>query len=289
MLTSRSPGPHDHRRVPVEIHSVLALLDDFDLFLFDQYGVLHDGREPYPGMASTLGALKRAGRQVGVITNSGRDAAHNASRLAAFGFGADRVDRVLSSGELSQRELGALPAGSRLYVVARAAAREVLSGMPLLEVVTDATSADLVLIAGCSPEAFSLDDYMSALGPAAARSVPALCTNPDLLMLVDGGIRFGAGEVAATYAALGAPVRTIGKPFPELYAALLDDAGVSAARTLCIGDSIAHDILGANRAGCASLLVASGVHAHCSDAELAALCAEHAAWPDYVLPRRRSS
>lgn len=280
MRTSHTAGGRT-----TEVASILSLADDYELFLFDQYGVLHDGRAAYPAMTEILDALQRAGRQVAVITNSGRDAAHNAARLASFGFGVDRINRVLSSGELAVRELEALPDGTRVHVVARGDPAAVLSGFPGLEHVAEAAGAELVLIAGCSPESMSLDDHASALAAAAAVGVPALCTNPDLLMLVDGGTRFGPGEVAARYSALGGTVRTIGKPHPELYAALLGDAAVTAANTLCIGDSIAHDILGANRAGCASLLVATGVHADESDAGLAALYAQHGAWPTFVLPR----
>lgn len=46
-----------------EIPGLSAIAGAFDAFLVDQYGVLRDGRGPYPGAAETLVRLKRADRK----------------------------------------------------------------------------------------------------------------------------------------------------------------------------------------------------------------------------------
>ncbi len=51
----------------------------------------------------------------------------------------------------------------------------------------------------------------------------------------------------------------IGKPEPAMFRAIIDAAGIPAADTVVVGDNPASDIVGARRAGCASILVLTGV------------------------------
>ncbi|RUY94525.1 TIGR01459 family HAD-type hydrolase, partial [Mesorhizobium sp. M7A.F.Ca.CA.002.15.1.1] len=62
------------------------LAERYNVFLLDQFGVLHDGTRPYPGAAAALSALKRAGKTVVLVSNSGRRAQPNESRLMKLGF-----------------------------------------------------------------------------------------------------------------------------------------------------------------------------------------------------------
>jgi ribonucleotide monophosphatase NagD (HAD superfamily) len=50
-----------------------------------------------------------------------------------------------------------------------------------------------------------------------------------------------------------------------------------------VGDSVEHDIAGANRFGAFAALVRTGVLAGLSDKELAAEIGRHGALPDYVI------
>lgn len=69
-----------------EIPALSAVADAYDAFLVDQYGVLRDGRGPYPGAAETLVRLKQAGKRVIILSNSGKRSAENDRRLEALGF-----------------------------------------------------------------------------------------------------------------------------------------------------------------------------------------------------------
>lgn len=285
---------------PAPLERVEALVDRYRCFVFDQYGVLHDGQRAYRGMGETLDAIKAAGATVVVLTNSGRRAAPNAERLAGFGYGAARVDHVVSSGELAYRLLSGqidsdarrdrsmaatwkLDAGSRVLLLARGDDRSAIDGLPGRPT-GEPADATHVLIAGSEGERRSLDDYRAILEPAVARGVPALCTNPDRWMLVGRNRRcFAAGQIAETYAELGGSVLYVGKPWPAIYRFLLAEAGATAGETVCIGDSIEHDIRGAAKAGCASVLVATGIHADADAVQRRALYERYAATPDFLL------
>ena len=67
-----------------------------------------------------------------------------------------------------------------------------------LEVVEDGTQAEIVLISGSRGEAVGMAEYGSLLKPAVRRGVPAICTNPDKIMLSGTDTQFGAGAIATS-------------------------------------------------------------------------------------------
>ncbi|AZO17116.1 TIGR01459 family HAD-type hydrolase [Mesorhizobium sp. M2A.F.Ca.ET.043.05.1.1] len=269
------------------LDGIAALAERYDVFLLDQFGVLHDGQRPYPGAVEALSALKRAGKTVALISNSGKRAEPNERRLLKLGFEAGSWDHFVSSGEVAWRIFtdmareGTLPAGTRCLLISRDSDRSAIEGLPL--VLTErGDDAELVLIAASEGDRYDLDHYCGLLGPAAARQVPCFCTNPDRIMLTAVGPRFGAGEIADLYERLGGSVTRIGKPFPAIYEAALALAGNPArGDVVCVGDSVEHDIAGGQAAGVATALVLSGILADSGD--LAGLFDELDAHPDYML------
>lgn len=277
-------------RIPPELPGVAALAARFGIFLIDQFGVLRGGQKPYPGAVEALDKLKQAGKRIVILSNSGKRAAPNERRLELLGFRRESWDLFLSSGEVARRLLGGelgvppRPAGTRCLLLARDGDESAVEGLDLAMVDTG-EEADLVLIAGSEGERRDLGHYRALLEPAALRGVPALCTNPDKIILTADGPKFGAGRIAELYESLGGPVEWIGKPFPAIYDAALDLLGrPDKAEVVAVGDSVEHDVAGAQRAGVAAALVRSGIHADLDAAELGALFGAHAAAPDFILP-----
>jgi HAD superfamily hydrolase (TIGR01459 family) len=273
-----------------EIGGVGEIADRYDLFLFDQYGVLHDGQRPYAG---TLAVLARLAPRALVITNSGKRAAANRERLARLGIARALYLDLLSSGEVAWSGLrdgsfgGPFARGVCAYIVGRAGDDYGIDDLCLLPVERPAY-ADVILILGSDAPATSLDRYSQLLRPAAATGVPALCCNPDRLMLTAQGLVPAPGAIAELYAALGGPVRWIGKPHPEIYRAALGLAGnPPPSRVLALGDSIEHDISGAAALGIATALVGTGILAGIGLAEIAARCRAARSEPDWLLPELR--
>merc|ERR1739841_286543 len=58
----------------------------------------------------------------------------------------------------------------------------------------------------------------------------------------------------------GGAAHPVGKPYPYIYEEALRRCA-PAGRVLAVGDSMAHDVAGANRAGVDSALVCWGIHA----------------------------
>ncbi|RWC53841.1 MAG: TIGR01459 family HAD-type hydrolase [Mesorhizobium sp.] len=264
-----------------------ALAERYDVFLLDQFGVLHDGQQPYAGAVEALSALKRAGKTVVLISNSGKRAEPNERRLKKLGFEEASWDHFVSSGEVAWRAFrdmaasGALRGGTKCLLISRDGDRSAIDGLPLA-LTDNSDDAELVLISASEGDRYDLDHYRALLGPAAARQVPCFCTNPDRIMLTAVGPRFGAGELADLYESLGGSVTRIGKPYPAIYEAALALAGnPDRGSVVCVGDSIEHDIAGGAGAGVATALVRSGILANFTD--LSALFDRQGAYPDYTL------
>ena len=263
------------------------IADRYDVFLFDQYGVLHDGQRPYAGTIAVLSQL--AARSL-VITNSGKRAAANRNRLARLGIARELYRDLLSSGEVAWTGIRdgsfgrPFAAGGRAYIVGRAGDSYGFDGLALV-LVEQPAHADFILILGSDAPATSLDRYGRLLQPAAEIGLPALCCNPDRLMLSAQGPLPAPGAIAEIYASLGGPVRWIGKPHAEIYRAALGLAGnPPPPRVLALGDSIEHDISGAAGVGIATALVRTGILAGIGLAEIEARCRAARCEPDWILP-----
>ena len=61
-------------------------------------------------------------------------------------------------------------------------------------------------------------DYVKFFGKQLTGiTLPALCCNPDKLMLTPQGLMPAPGAIAALYEELGGTVSWIGKPYPAIY------------------------------------------------------------------------
>jgi HAD superfamily hydrolase (TIGR01459 family) len=274
---------------PMDIAGLGQILDRFDAFLIDQFGVLRDGRGPYPDAARTLGALKAAGKRTIILSNSGKRSQENSRRLAQLGFDPQSWDLFLTSGETAFRIMAAEAGGrpAQCLLISRDGDTSPLDGLNIARTAT-AADADIILIAASEGDIHPLEYYEDLLRPAAARGTACLCTNPDKIMLTRTGTAFGAGRIAELYEELGGTVRWIGKPFPDIYKEAQRALGaIPPARICAIGDSIEHDIAGAQSAGLASILVTTGILANASQQDRARLFEEHGAVPDFILPMFR--
>ena len=273
---------------PQPISGIADIADRYDAFLVDQFGVLRDGRGPYPGAAQALSALKQAGKTVIILSNSGKRARENSARLAALGFDEESWSAFLTSGEVAWRMLDKArttdACARTCLLISRDGDTSAIDGLGLSRTQTG-EDADVVLLTASEGDIYPLSHYEAMLAPVAGRGVPCLCTNPDRIMLTRDGSAYGAGVIAELYEKLGGTVRWIGKPFADMYAAALELAAVPPERVCCIGDSIEHDIAGAAGAGLASVLVTTGILERMSDNERAVLFREHGATADYILPR----
>lgn len=267
-----------------------ALADRYDAFLVDQFGVLRDDEQAYPGANEALLRLKAAGKTVIILSNSGREGTYNTERLTRLGFDRAGFDRFLTSGDVAHDvlagETGSRPGETRCLTISSGGDRNLADRLGFVSV-EDAALTDVVIISGSEAETVPLDAYRRRLEPAARRGVPCYCTNPDRHKLAPGNtVAPGAGSIALVYEELGGPVRWFGKPYPAIYEHALSLLADTPRETIiCIGDSLEHDIRGAAGAGLASCLVRTGILADHDEGALLRLAGDLGAQPDFILGR----
>lgn len=254
--------------MPVEatrIEGLREIASRFDGMLIDQFGVIHDGQRLYPGTLRVLSELKALGIPVAVMTNSGKRAEANRQRLVKMGIPRDHFADAVSSGEVAFSGLDV----KRAFLVGKDGEDYGFDGITFVD---DPRDAEVILILGSNAPRTSLDDYRRMFR---GLTLPAICCNPDKLMLTPEGLMPAPGAIAALYAEMGGHVTWIGKPYPGIYREAARLIG-TPSRILCIGDSAEHDVAGGRNAGFSTLLVLQGVSAGHDPATLSPQ-------PDYVM------
>jgi HAD superfamily hydrolase (TIGR01459 family) len=253
--------------IPV-LPGLATLAAKYDGFILDLWGVIHDGTAPYPGAVDALQHLKDLGKKTVLLTNAPRRGGAVIELMNNLGIPRHLYGGVMSSGEAVHIEMRdrADPAfkalGTRLYHLGPERDRNIFDQMPDYQEVDSVEEADFVLNTG--PVSFdeTLADYEDVLAAAAARRLPMVCANPDLIVMRKGERVMCAGALAVHYRELGCQVLERGKPDPAIYDACLEELGIKdRSLVLAVGDALHTDIKGASQANIAAVMVASGIHA----------------------------
>jgi len=251
------------------LEGLSAIAEAYDGFVFDLWGVVHDGVQPYDGALQCMRNLR--GRPVLLLSNAPRRAHSVQQTLRGLGIDDTLYTDILTSGEATWQALRDrtdpwfASLGRRVYHLGPHRDRGVFDGVGMFAAATPA-EADLLLNTGPDDtrEAGTLEDFLPELEASLAAGLKMICANPDLEIVRAGQRILCAGRLAAWYEANGGDVRWIGKPDPAIYAAALSMLKLSPGRVLAVGDSLRTDISGARAAGLDSVWVLGGIH----DAEL---------------------
>jgi HAD superfamily hydrolase (TIGR01459 family) len=249
------------------IDGMRELAPDYDGFILDLWGVVHDGTAPFPGVLDCMGRLIGTDKRVVLLSNAPRRSDDVVKRIARIGVPGGLYHGVMSSGEEAWQYLhdrtdpfyAAL--GRHCLHIGSERDLEIREGLGL-DIVETPEKADFILNTGPAEWEDTHEDYAPVLHAARRRDLPMVCANPDLIVIHGGKPALCAGALAEQYEALGGQVRWHGKPYPSVYDSCLALMGIAdRRRILAIGDSLRTDIAGADAAGIDSLLIAGGVHA----------------------------
>jgi HAD superfamily hydrolase (TIGR01459 family) len=243
-----------------------ALAARYDGVIVDLWGVIHDGRQPYPGAIDCLDRLRAAGLQVFLLSNAPRRIAIVAERLAAMGVTPAHYDHLYTSGEAAWEHLAARDdafhgtLGRRVHHIGVPENRRLFDGLSV-ELVDSPEAADFVVVSEIDGPNRTLDDYVPELVRCANRRLPMVCANPDLVVNAGTRIVICAGTLAQHYERLGGIVQHHGKPYAPVYHRCRALLGIrDIGRVAAIGDGLRTDILGANNAGIDAVFVVGGIH-----------------------------
>lgn len=289
MKSSTSSNIHMTRVIPGIEH----IINDYDAFIIDQWGVLHNGKSPYEGVLHCLSQIHSRRKPMILLSNSSKRKSESVKGLKKVGIDPSLFADIITSGELGwhmlrDRNLAAYSASSR---------RDSSAPLKLFVIGNGDDDKDYIQSSGCvfaSPlecelilarGTFSLytssnplecrnfpvaDDLIQSVSPflaqCAQRKIPMLVTNPDNMR--PGSNSPMPGQIAAMYDEMlssRANIEYVGKPHKKVYEECnksLETLLSSGSRICCIGDSIEHDIKGARSYGFDSLWIVNGVHSN---------------------------
>ena len=249
------------------ITGIGELSDNYQGFLIDAWGVLHDGHSVYPGAIDCLERLQAQHKPVLIMSNAARREEAMIRELKDLNIEPTLYHSVLSSGELAWQSLRQATHDENVtnscgYYLGPKRSRGLLEGLDITWI-DEIERADFILNAG-APEGnpVTTERWDELLLAAAARDIPMICANPDLCAIRAGEFGVSAGAFAARYQQLGANhIAFHGKPYKAIYdaaGAILN--GIPPSCQLAIGDAFATDIQGGCNAGLDTCLIAAGIH-----------------------------
>lgn len=247
------------------LSGLASIFNDYDAFIIDLWGVVHDGIHPYPGVVDCLNRMIRSQKSVVFMSNTPRPWTTVYQKLKSFDI-ALTPDMILTSGDLVRnylQEKRTIPdiVHKKYYHLGAHRNTDILHEIQV-DLVDDIEEADKLLLTLYMDEGEDTTQYDAIFDKALERQLPLVCANPDKIVVNGAYNRYCAGFFAERYESKGGKVIYYGKPHPAIYEVALKtiaEQGFSdLKRILMIGDTMDTDIAGAIGVGVGSALVLSG-------------------------------
>src|SRR5258708_34540770 len=87
------------------IDGMRALAPEYDGFILDLWGVVHDGTAPFPGVLDCMERLSGAGKRLVLLSNAPRRSDDVVRRIEKIGVPAGRCHGGIASGAEARRTL----------------------------------------------------------------------------------------------------------------------------------------------------------------------------------------
>ena len=244
----------------------------YDLFIFDQWGVMHDGSKGYNNAIDCIKKLHKKNKILTIISNSSKRVEETNKNLVKIGFDPSNFKAVMTSGEMIWQSLFKKkhPITKKLgkncfhiYNNRKKNELNFLKGLEHYNFVKDIEKANFIL--GCTPfNKMRVIDFIPILSKAKNKNLPFICANPDFetIKKQNNQPNYCIGTISELYKYLGGETFILGKPKINIYLELIKNfKEIKHKKILAIGDSIYHDIKGALNFGIDSLLITStGIH-----------------------------
>ena len=233
--------------------------DNYDIFLIDLWGVIHNGLELFENVKSVLTRLKKKNKIIFFITNAPRRSVVIANQLNHFGLSNKFYDHIVSSGEITWLSLKKNYEKKKCFLIGPPRDYHLVEGLDI-EIVEDySKGADIIINTGPWGDSDVLENYTDLLNNLIKFKSLMICSNPDKTVIRGKNFMICAGLLAEYYEKIGGKVLYYGKPHNNIYEfcyKLIQGEN----KVLVIGDSLENDIKGANLQKLDSLLITEGIH-----------------------------
>jgi len=258
---------------------VKEIVNNFDLFYIDIWGVLHNGIKLNPDAVEVLSKLENLGKEYVLLTNAPRPNSDVIKFLKKLGLDDEKSSNVYTSGQVSLDYLNKEKKDLKFFHLGPERDFNLFKDFKSYKQ-NKVEDADYIICTGLFDEYESLQFYKKFLSPFTDKEM--VCTNPDLIVDRGDVTEYCAGSVANVFEEMGGKVKYFGKPYPLVYEKSINNKSKSV---LCIGDNLNTDIKGANLQNFNSLFILNGIHRKENQNELNKLFEKYQVDVNYIQER----
>ena len=254
-----------------------SIVNRYDLFFIDLWGVVHNGIELYENSINVLDNLAVAKKDFVLLTNAPRPNATVINFLKKMGL-KKYFENVFTSGEAAHKYLISELGKKNFFHIGPPRDFDLFKNIEKNNVL-NIEDADYFLCTGLfEDQENNLDYYKKLLSNHTSKKM--ICTNPDLIVDRGEEREYCAGSVAKSFEEIKGEVIYFGKPHPPVYNL---STNIINKKVLCIGDNLNTDIKGANIQNFDSLLITNGIHRkEILDTELMSVLKKYETRVDYI-------
>lgn len=244
------------------LSSPLELTKMYGGFVFDIFGVLHDGHKAYPLTHEWLLNLSQEDKRVAFLSNSPLLPIQVEKRLVSYGIENNLHQDFVTAGSVARLFLEELSPGTRCFFIGDADMAAALIPGSMMRMNT-LEESQILILGGPDPHYNDLSIYDPLLQQAKDLCLPVICANADVYVYEAKILKWRAGALAQRYEGMGGQVFYYGKPYGQVYERILSQwSDMDKKNILCIGDSLTTDIAGAQAQGLKSLLMVGPLCLH---------------------------
>ena len=236
-----------------ELNHLSDIYKNYDTFLIDLWGVIHNGMMLNPNAIGAIEQLKKNSKKVVFLSNAPRPSSKVVSFLLKMKMDKKYLSNVMTSGEAAMHAINKNLFGKSFFHLGPPRDTSVFEKVK--DNKTNIDKCDFILCTGLFDEyENNLEYHKNFLKKYISKKL--VCTNPDLIVHRGNTEELCAGSVAKVFEELGGEVVYFGKPHKEVYKMCFS----SNEKVLAIGDNLRTDIKGANNLNIDCIFILDGVH-----------------------------
>ena len=232
-----------------------SIVDDYQLFYVDLWGVVHNGVFLHQEAIKVLNEITNKKKDYILLTNAPRPNHVVKSFLEKLGMEKEIREHVFTSGEAALNYLKKNLSTKTFFHIGPPRDFDLFKDFHKNKLESIET-CDYILCTGLFDDHDEdLKYYKDLLEKNLEKKM--ICTNPDLIVDRGNKRELCAGSVAMVYEKMGGEIVYFGKPYPEVYSQSINNKN---KKVLSIGDNLNTDIKGANLLNFDSLIISNGIH-----------------------------
>mgnify|MGYP001470068624 FL=1 len=232
-----------------------SIVDNYQLFYIDLWGVVHNGIILYKNAISALKEITNKNKEYVLLTNAPRPNKSVKIFLEKLGMEKEIREHVYTSGEAALNYLNRNHPDDSFFHVGPPRDFDLFKEFKKNKS-EEIKESEYILCTGLFDNFDKeLTYYKDLLEKYIDKEM--VCTNPDLIVDRGDSREFCAGSVAMVFEKMGGKVIYFGKPYPEVYNRSINNKN---KKILSIGDNLNTDIKGANLLNFDSLIISNGIH-----------------------------